>query len=105
MRRTTLDAIPLPDVEKPPPFAQLCTQGMYQDARRKASWAGRPWVEGMPSEVFGPWPDPWPQAVRGDPVRSYDELSAARGALGRFSGSEVMTLVKQFVGVTAAAKA
>ena len=38
------------------------------------------------------------QVVRGDAVRSFDELSAARGSLGRFPGSEVMTLIKQFVG-------
>ena len=72
------------------------TQGLLQDARRKAAWAGRPWVEGLPAEIFGSWTDPWPQAVRGDPVRCFDELSAARGALGRFPGSQVMTLVKQF---------
>lgn len=36
--------------------------------------------------------------VRGDPVRSFDELSAARGALGRFPGSEVMRLIKRFTG-------
>ena len=30
----------------------------------------------------------------GDTVRRYDEISAATGALGRFPGSQVMTLVK-----------
>lgn len=74
-------------------------QVTLQDARRKASWAGRPWVPGMPAEVFGAWPEPWPQAVRGDPVRSFDELSASRGGLGRFPGCAVMTLIKQFAGV------
>ena len=39
------------------------------------------------------------QAVRGDAVRSFDEVSAARGGLGRFPGSGVMTLIKQFAGV------
>jgi 2,3-bisphosphoglycerate-independent phosphoglycerate mutase len=39
------------------------------------------------------------QVVRGDAVRSFDEVSAARGSLGRFPGSEVMTLIKQFAGV------
>ncbi len=52
----------------------------------------------MPAEVFGPWRAPWPQAVRGDPVRSFDEVSAARGALGRFPGSQVMPLIKQYAG-------
>lgn len=73
-------------------------QAQQQDMRRKAAWAGQPWDAMMPAEVFGAWRDPWPQAVRGDPVRSFDELSAARGALGRFPGSEVLTLVKQFAG-------
>lgn len=52
----------------------------------------------MPAEVFGPWRAPWPQAVRGDPVRSFDEVSAVRGALGRFPGSQVMPLIKQYAG-------
>ncbi|PNH12755.1 2,3-bisphosphoglycerate-independent phosphoglycerate mutase [Tetrabaena socialis] len=71
----------------------------FKDARRKAAWAGRPWDPAMPAEVFGPWRDPWPQAVRGDPVRSFDEVSVARGGLGRFPGSQVMGLVKQVAGV------
>lgn len=35
-----------------------------------------------------------------DNVKRYDELSAASGALGRFPGSEMMPLIKQFAGVT-----
>jgi len=38
------------------------------------------------------------QAVRGDPVRSYDELSAARGSLGRFPGSQAMAIIKEMAG-------
>ena len=82
----------------PPPHPPL--QAVFKDARRKASWAGRPWDPAMPPELFGPWRDPWPTCVRGDPVRCYDEVSAARGGLGRFPGSQVLMLVKQFAGVT-----
>ncbi|GLC37821.1 hypothetical protein PLESTB_001480100 [Pleodorina starrii] len=94
-----LGPIPLPDIKNPPPSAELCKQAAFKDARRKAAWAGRPWDPAMPAELFGPWREPWPQAVRGDPVRAYDEVSVARGALGRFPGSQVMRLVKQFAGV------
>ncbi|GAX72589.1 hypothetical protein CEUSTIGMA_g45.t1 [Chlamydomonas eustigma] len=79
----------------------LVTQGVWQDVRRKAAWAGRPWIVGMPAEIFGPYKEPWPQVVRGDPVRSFDEVSAARGSLGRFPASEVMSLMKQFSGIIA----
>ncbi len=34
-----------------------------------------------------------------DVVTTYDEVAAARGALGRFPGSEFMPLVRQFCGV------
>ena len=49
----------------------LCTyvltlQALWQDARRKAAWAGQPWIPfvapiAIPAEIFGPWRDPWPQ--------------------------------------------
>ncbi|GLI58706.1 hypothetical protein VaNZ11_000457 [Volvox africanus] len=99
IRSVPLGPIPLPDVKNPPSSAELCKQAAFKDARRKAAWAGRPWDPAMPAEVFGPWREPWPQAVRGDPVRAFDEVSVARGALGRFPGSQVMGLVKQFAGV------
>ncbi|GIL47029.1 hypothetical protein Vafri_3864 [Volvox africanus] len=99
IRSVPLGPIPLPDVKNPPSSAELCKQAAFKDARRKAAWAGRPWDPAMPAEVFGPWREPWPQAVRGDPVRAFDEVSVARGALGRFPGSQVMGLVKQFVGL------
>lgn len=35
----------------------------------------------------------------GDRVVAFDEISVAAGALGRFPGSQVMPLVRQFVGV------
>ncbi|KAJ9529593.1 hypothetical protein QJQ45_013881, partial [Haematococcus lacustris] len=69
-----LEPIPLPDVEQPPSTAKLCRQ------------VGR-----------GVLPYARVQVVRGDPVRCFDELSAARGGLGRFPGSEVMPLVKAFL--------
>lgn len=51
------------------------------------------------SSEYGPWVESWPQGTLGDNVMFFDEISAARGSLGRFPGSEVMTLLKQFVGV------
>ena len=33
-------------------------------------------------------------AIHGDIVRRFDEISAAKGALGRFPGNQVMALVK-----------
>ncbi|MEW5299605.1 MAG: hypothetical protein WDW38_004353 [Sanguina aurantia] len=75
-------------------------QAVMQDARRKACWAGRPWDPQMPAEIFGGYREAWPQAVLGDPVRSFDEVSAARGSLGRFPGSQIMPLVKHFIGQT-----
>ncbi|KAK9817062.1 hypothetical protein WJX72_008993 [[Myrmecia] bisecta] len=41
------------------------------------------------------------QHALGDGVTTFDETAAARGALGRFPGSQVMGLVCQFVGVKA----
>ena len=35
----------------------------------------------------------------GDQVVAFDEISVAAGALGRFPGSQVMPLVRQFVGL------
>ena len=34
----------------------------------------------------------------GDGVAAFDEMKAARGFLGRFPGSEVMTLIQRFSG-------
>ena len=34
-------------------------------------------------------------ATSGDSVSAYDELSAAEGCLGRFPGSQVLTIIKQ----------
>ncbi|GFR43969.1 hypothetical protein Agub_g5113, partial [Astrephomene gubernaculifera] len=74
-----LGPIPLPDVKNPPSSEELRRQAAFKDARRRAAWAGRPWDLSLPAEVFGPWREPWPQAVRGDPVRAFDEVSVARG--------------------------
>jgi pyruvate/2-oxoglutarate dehydrogenase complex dihydrolipoamide acyltransferase (E2) component len=46
----------------------------------------------------GSWPEAWPQLVLGDAVVAFDELSAAKGSLGRFTGAGIMPLVKQFTG-------
>ncbi|KAG2498895.1 hypothetical protein HYH03_003086 [Edaphochlamys debaryana] len=102
LSKLDLGPIPLPDVQAPPTCEQLRRQAAFKDARRKAAWASRPWDPAMPAEVFGPWREPWPQAVRGDPVRSFDEVAVARGALGRFQGAQVMALVRQVAGVAKA---
>ena len=37
--------------------------------------------------------------VAGDAVSEYDEIAAARGALGRFPGSQVMLTIREFAGI------
>jgi 2,3-diphosphopglycerate-independent phosphoglycerate mutase len=39
------------------------------------------------------------RALRGDRVRKFSEIDAAEGTLGRFPGSQVMNIVKDFAGV------
>lgn len=40
-------------------------------------------------------------STSGDAVTSFDEISAAAGALGRFPGQQVMPLVKGFMSLAA----
>jgi hypothetical protein len=42
-------------------------------------------------------------SIKGDLVSAFGEAAAAYGALGRFPGSSVMGIVKQFTGVPAKA--
>jgi 2,3-bisphosphoglycerate-independent phosphoglycerate mutase len=95
---TDLGRVPLPDVKAPPPAADLAAQAAQQAARRRACHAGVAF-EGAVGPELGPWAEPWPQATAGDGVRFFDETSAARGALGRFPGSQAMTIIKQACGV------
>ena len=44
-----------------------------------------------------------PLEALGDGVAAFDEIAVAAGALGRFPGSQVMPLIRQFVGLEAAA--
>jgi hypothetical protein len=111
------EVIPMPDVKQPPSLEQLLQQAALQEARRQAAQAGKPFPEAAPGagggeveqadvsgrSVTGSWEEAWPQVVLGDGVCSFDELSVARGGLGRFPGSQVMPLIKQFVGVEPAA--
>eukprot|EP00775_Hariotina_reticulata_P006509 gene6509-6736_t len=46
----------------------------------------------------GSWLEAWPQMTVGDGVCAFDELSAARGGLGRFTGASIMPLLKEFAG-------
>ncbi|KAJ7517027.1 hypothetical protein O6H91_21G009000 [Diphasiastrum complanatum] len=39
----------------------------------------------------------WARATAGDPVTSFSELAAARGCLGRFQGSEMMGIIKNYL--------
>lgn len=104
LKAVRLAPLPLPTLAKLPSLEELNRQAAREDARRKSSWAGRAWDPMMPAELFGPGRTPWPQAVRGDVVRSFDEISAARGGLGRFTGAGVMPLVKQFAGCVVATR-
>jgi hypothetical protein len=115
--------IPLPDVKKPPALQELLLQAEQQQRRRQAAAQGMAFssrrevrnssseqqqqagstggaAEGAVEGGFGCWLEAWPQLVLGDGVVAFDELSAARGCLGRFTGAGIMPLVKQFTGRT-----
>ena len=66
------------------PFAALRAGG-------KAARSGGVWPGGGQDEGGVPG-----YRVFGDGVARFDEVAAARGALGRFPGSEVMPLLRQF---------
>ena len=59
----------------------------------KAARSGGLWLGGGQDEGGAP-----SCRVFGDRVDRFDEVAAARGALGRFPGSEVMPLLRQFAG-------
>lgn len=42
-----------------------------------------------------------PAVVLGDGVQEFSEIAVAAGALGRFPGSGIMPLIRQFVGLEA----
>ncbi|KAI8467172.1 MAG: 2,3-bisphosphoglycerate-independent phosphoglycerate mutase-domain-containing protein [Monoraphidium minutum] len=89
--------VPMPDIRKPPPAEELLAQAARQDARHAAAAARRPFDGGGGGGGgdIGGWAEAWPQAVLGDGAAAFDEVSAARGGLGRFPGSEVMPLLKR----------
>jgi hypothetical protein len=117
-----LGRIPLPDVKQPPALEELQQQAAQQALRQAAaaqgatfsapagggaggSTASQPAEDGgdcdeavASSAPLGAWPEAWPQRVLGDAVCAFDELSAAQGSLGRFTGAGVMPLLKQFGG-------
>jgi hypothetical protein len=68
--------IPLPDVKQPPDLQQLLQQAQQQAQSSSSRCSG---------------------AACWDEVVAFDELSAARGSLGRFPGSQVMPLIKDFL--------
>jgi hypothetical protein len=73
--------IPLPDVKQPPDLQQLLQQAQQQQSGDSSSSSIGAGASG----------------VCWDGVVVFDELVAARGSLGRFPGSEVMRLIKEFL--------
>lgn len=106
--------IPLPNVKQPPPLEELLQQARQQDNRRQAAAAALngaaaamaaaagssdpPASSSSSSSDLGPWPEGVPQQLLWDGVSCFDELSAARGCLGRFTGAGVLLLLRQFCG-------
>ena len=99
--------IPLPNVKQPPPLGELVLQAQQQQNRRRAAAAAvtgdaaaaaAVTAGGSGSSDVGPWGELVPQQLLWDGVLSFDELSAARGCLGRFTGAGVMPLLRQFCG-------
>ena len=70
-------------------------------AIQQAAAGGAPAAEPDPAQqagaAAGPAAGEW-----GDGVRRFSEIDAPAGALGRFPGSQVMPLIRQFVGLEAA---
>jgi hypothetical protein len=108
--------IPLPNVKQPPQIQELLQQAAQQHNRRATATAAAaraaPAADGATSSGpmdskalgsssnsdLGPWPEGVPQRVLWDGVCAFDELSAAQGCLGRFTGAGVLPLLKQFCG-------
>jgi hypothetical protein len=111
--------IPLPNMKQPPALQELLQQAAQQRRRREAAARGDAWCGDVQqqgvvqpaaagaaatagADSIGRWPEAWPQRQRlreaSDGVCAFDELSAARGSLGRFTGAGVMPLLKQFGG-------
>jgi 2,3-bisphosphoglycerate-independent phosphoglycerate mutase len=90
------ERLPLPDMANPPPIEELRRQADAQVARRRAAADGVAWTPGVAAESG--WREAWPAVAACDAVLAYNELSAARGCLGRFTGAGVMPLIKQFCG-------
>jgi hypothetical protein len=93
--------IPLPNVKQPPPLEELLQQAKQQQSRRTAAAVAAAATAGDGSSVgsdVGQWPEAVPQQLLWDGVSSFDELTAARGCLGRFTGAGVLPLLRQFCG-------
>lgn len=91
---------------EPSAGVQVATEELLQQAegmaaRRGAAEAGEECEEGLAASKGLPCP----QAVYGDGVRWFDETAAAEGSLGRFPSSELMPLIRQFLGRVGAPRA
>lgn len=93
--------VAMPDAKAPPSADELRAQAALKEERRRAAAAAEAGTADDDGGGAGGvvWP---PRLVLGDAVAAFDELSAARGALGRFPGSEAMPLLKRFIGLEAA---
>jgi hypothetical protein len=100
-------------VKQPPHIQELLQQAAQQHNRRAAAAAaaavaaaaaaGGSDAPGSSSSSsssgdLGPWSEGVPQRVLWDGVCAFDELSAAQGCLGRFTGAGVLPLLKQLCG-------
>jgi len=73
---------------------ELLEQAQTSATRRTAAVSGRAWTAGDGGRL------PWPACTRWDDVRLFDEDSVSCGALGRFPSSQLMPLIRQFLGAS-----
>lgn len=74
------------------PATEVQAQAERAAERRLAVAAGKAWHQGCWGRMQ--WVRPGTDCCAGDDVALFDEISAARGALGRFPSSELMPLVR-----------
>jgi hypothetical protein len=76
------------------------SQNLQQDGRQQQAVVQQQSAQ-QPSEQQQQQQQLRPQRLEplGDRVATFDEISVAAGALGRFPGSQVMPLIRQFIGL------
>jgi hypothetical protein len=88
---------PLPALTQHSPVDDAELQEQAQKAAERRRERQNEQGDGVRMEASAP--DKTDGARGGDPVVFFDEISAARGALGRFPSSELMPLVQQVLSV------